>query len=457
MILDRLAAIVGPSNVLARDRLGSRAIDAWTAEPTRAMALVRPGSVAELSAVLACCHEAGQKLVPEGGRTNLVRGTEAGPDEILLSLERMNCIERVDAEGRNVTVEAGAVLQTVQDAAAGAGLRLGLDFGARGSATIGGALSTNAGGIQVMRYGMARDQVLGMEVVLADGTVLSHMNPYAKDNTGYDLKQLFIGAEGTLGVIARAVLRLHPRPSGVDTAFLGFAEFGSVVHVLSELGRALGDTLSSYEVLWREFYELNTGPQSTMRPPVRHGCPYYVLCEAEGFDPARDRERFEEAVGEALTAGRIVDAAIARSGRDREAFWRIREDFELELAAFPVMADFDVSLAVEAMEPFADALAGRLARHVPENRGLHIFGHMGDGNLHIGIGLPDGRRKDEVQALVYDLVAASGGSVSAEHGIGLVKRRFLCRSRSPAELELMRKLKQTLDPRGILNPGKVLV
>lgn len=456
MILEQLAAIVGPGHVLARDRLGERAIDVWTGEPTRAMALLRPGSVAELSAVLACCHAAGQRVVPEGGRTNLVRGTEAAADEILLSLERMSRIEAIDPRGRAVTVEAGAILQNVQDAAGSVDLRLGLDFGARGSATIGGALSTNAGGTQVMRYGMARDQVLGMEVVLADGTVLSHLNPYAKDNTGYDLKQLFIGSEGTLGVIARAVLRLHPRPSSTDTAFLAFADFDSVILVLSDLARALGGTLSSYEVLWREFYELNTGARSAMRPPVRHGCPYYVLCEAEGHDPARDRERFEETIGEALAAGRVVDAAVARSSRNRDAFWRIREDFELELQDFPVMADFDVSLAVEAMESFGETLARRLDAEFPENRGLHIFGHMGDGNLHLGIGLPDGTRKAEVQELVYGLVAACGGSISAEHGIGLIKRRFLSYSRSPAEIELMRRLKQTLDPNSILNPGKIL-
>lgn len=456
MILDDLAAIVGPGNVVGRDLLADRPVDVWTAEPTRAMALVRPGSVAELSAVLACCHAAGQKVVPEGGRTNLVRGTAAGSDEILLSLERMRRIDPPEPASRTITVEAGAILQNVQEAAHTVDLRLGLDFGARASATIGGALATNAGGTQVMRYGMAREQVLGMEVVLADGTVLSHLNPYIKDNTGYDLKQLFVGSEGTLGVIARAVLRLHPRPSTVETAFIAFENFEAVVHLLSELDRKLAGTLSSYEVLWREFYELNSGPRSKMRPPVRHGCPYYVLCEAEGFEPGRDTERFEEAIGEALAAGHIVDAAIARSSRDRESFWRIREDFELELQDFPVMVDFDVSLAVRDMESFGDTLARELAGQFPESTGLHIFGHMGDGNLHIGIGLPDSTRKAAVQELVYSLVRAAKGSISAEHGIGLVKRGFLPCSRSPAELELMRKLKRTLDPKGILNPGKIL-
>jgi FAD/FMN-containing dehydrogenase len=456
MILDQLAGSIGDKHVVPRADLGGRAIDVWTSAATEAMALLRPGSVEEVSRVLALCHEAGQGIVPEGGRTNLVRGTEAGPDEILLSLERMNRIERVDPRGRAVTVEAGAVLQRVQEAAENADLRLGLDFGARGSAMIGGALATNAGGTQVMRYGMARDQVLGLEAVLADGTVLSHLNPYSKDNTGYDLKQLFIGSEGTLGVITRAVLRLHPRPSSMDTAFLAFEDFDSVVLMLSTLGSGLGGTLSSYEVLWRDFYDLNPGEASSLRPPVRRGYPYYVLCEAEGFDATRDRERFEAAIGAALEAGQVADAAVAQSGREREAFWRIREDFELELKLFPIMVDFDVSLAVETMERFGEDLARKLADRVPENRGLHIFGHLGDGNLHLATGIPDAALKTKVQDLVYDLVAAHGGSVSAEHGIGLAKARFLGYSRSAAEIDLMRRLKQTLDPKRILNRGKVL-
>ncbi len=459
MILDEIARCIGASHVLGRAQLAGRAIDYWTKEPTRALGLVRPGSVAEVAAVLALCHGAGQAVVPEGGRTNLVRGTRAEADQILLSLERMAAIGPVDEAASLVTVEAGAVVQRVQEAAQARGLRFGLDFGARGSATIGGALAMNAGGLQVMRYGSARAQVLGLEVVLADGTVLSHLTPYAKDNTGYDLKQLFIGSEGTLGVITRAVLRLVPQPSSVQTAFLGFDDFAGIPTLLQRLSRELAGTLSSFEILWGGFYDLNTGAGG-MRAPVARGLAYYVLCEAEGFDSASDAERFEGLVAAALEAGALqagaVDAAIAQSGRERAEFWRIREDFEAEMAAFPIMGDFDVSLSVGDMEGFAKALEARLGAEMPGHLGLHIFGHLGDGNLHLGIGLPEAGLKPQLEALVYGLVAERGGAVSAEHGIGVSKRAWLGASRSAAEIAVMDGLKAALDPKGVLNPGKVV-
>lgn len=454
MILDELAAVVGAGNVLGRDRIGGRAVDFWSKDGTQAAALVRPGSTAEVSAVLARCHARRQAVVPEGGRTNLVRGTEAEPDQILLSLERMNGIGRIGPDAAWVQVEAGAILERVQEQARAKGLRVGLDLGARGSATVGGLLATNAGGTQVLRYGAARAQALGLEAVLADGTVLEHLTPYAKDNTGYDLKQLFIGSEGTLGVITRAVLRLHPLPSSAQTAFLGFEAFAPIPKLLHALSRGLAGTLSSFEVIWRDFYDLNTA-EGRMRPPVRRGLPFYVLCEAEGFEPEHDAARFERLVAGALEAG-AVDAAVAQSLAQRDAFWRIREDFEAEMALFRPMADFDVSLAVEDMEGFGRDLAHALDARLPGHAGLHIFGHMGDGNLHVGVGLPSPDAKPLAERIVYGLVAQRRGAISAEHGIGLSKREWLGRSRSAAEIAAMAALKAALDPRGILNPGKVL-
>ncbi|WP_137390613.1 FAD-binding oxidoreductase [Rhodoligotrophos defluvii] len=455
-LLARIAAIVGPTNVLSGPQLSGRAVDAWCLEDTAAAALVRPGSTAEVSAVMELCHAAGQVVIAEGGRTNLVRGTKAGLGEILLSLERMNHIGPVDVASASIMVEAGAIVQRVQEAAQAEDLRFGVDFGARGSATIGGTLAMNAGGIQVLRYGSARAQVLGLEVVLADGTVIEHLVPYAKDNTGYDLKQLFIGSEGTLGIITRASLKLVPHPTSVSTAFLAFSAFAGIPHLLRRLSRGLAGTLSSFEVLWGSFYDLNTG-EGGMRAPVQRGLPYYVLCEAEGFDVTADQERFERLIAEALEGPHAaVDAAIAQSGRERLDFWRIREDFEAEIRLCPVLADFDVSLGVDAMEAFGEALAAALKREVPEHHALHIFGHMGDGNLHIGIGLPDARIKPKAEAVVYGLVSQMGGAISAEHGIGLTKRAWLGFSRKPEEIALMRRLKAALDPKGILNPGKVL-
>ncbi|WP_342642510.1 FAD-binding oxidoreductase [Rhodoligotrophos ferricapiens] len=455
-LLAEIATIVGASNVLARDALQGRAVDAWTPEQTAALALVRPGSTDEVSRIMRLCHEAGQPVIPEGGRTNLVRATQAGPDEILLSLERMNRIGEIDDASASMVVEAGAIVQRVQEAAQARGFRFGLDFGARGSAMIGGALAMNAGGIQVLRYGSTRAQVLGLEVVLADGTVLRHLIPYAKDNTGYDLKQLFIGSEGTLGIITAASLRLVPLPVSTNTAFLAFNEFAAIPPLLRHLSRELAGTLSSFEVLWGSFYHLNTG-EGGMRAPVGRGHPYYVLCEAEGFNEAQDRERFEHLIACALEGEHAaVDAAIAQSGRERLEFWRIREDFEAEKRICPILAGFDVSLGVDVMETFGRALTEAVAREIPEHTGLHIYGHMGDGNLHVGLGVPDAVLKPKAEAIVYGIVGELGGAVSAEHGIGLSKREWLGHSRTPAEIAVMRALKSTLDPKGILNPGKVL-
>lgn len=453
-MLDELAAIVGAANALGPEHLGDHAVDFWSKDATRAGALVRPGSTAEVSAVLRLCHSRGWAVVPEGGRTNLVRATEAEPDHVLLSLERMNAIGGIAADAATVTVEAGAILQRVQETANAQALRLGLDLGARGSATVGGLLATNAGGTQVMRYGMARAQVLGLEAVMADGTLLEHLTPYAKDNTGYDLKQLLVGSEGTLGVITRAVLRLHPLPLSVQTAFLGFETFDPIPKLLNALSRGLAGTLSSFEVIWRDFYDLNTETGRTP-PPVRRGLPFYVLCEAEGFAPQHDAERFETLVAHALEAG-AEDAAIAQSLAQRDAFWRIREDFEAETAKFPHMTGFDVSLAIAQMGDFGRELEAVLDSQLPGYTGLHIFGHMGDGNLHIGVGLSSPAAKPLAEQIVYDIVAAKRGAISAEHGIGLSKRAWLDRSRSEAEIAAMLAIKAALDPRGILNPGKLL-
>lgn len=453
-----LRDIVGEANVLTGDALVSRLTDVWNTDTTVAMAVVRPQSTAEVSAIMALCHAQGQTVVPEGGRTNLVRGTEASPADILLSLERMNRIGEIDRASRSVVVEAGAIVQRVQEAAAAAGLRFGLDFGARGSAQIGGALAMNAGGIQVLRYGAARAQVLGLEVVLADGTVLEHLTAYTKDNTGYDLKQLFIGSEGTLGIITRARLRLVPLPKTVETAILGFHSFSGVTHLLDRLSRDLAGTLSSFEVMWRAFYDMNTA-EGYCRPPVRRGLPYYVLCEAEGFDEVRDRELFEGIIADALELPEelaAADVAVAQSGRERADFWRIREDFEAESKAFPAMAGFDISVAINQMEAFGEALGLVLPERLPDFLGWHIFGHVADGNLHVVVGLPDAALKPAANELVYELVKDMGGSISAEHGIGRSKRAWLSHSRSPQEIAAMRAVKAALDPKAILNPGKVL-
>ena len=455
-IVHTLTGVVGERHIVPGEALRARPLDYWTDEPTTALAMVKPSSTEEVSAVLAFCNSRGVAVVPEGGRTNLTQGTRADATSLLLSLERLNAIEVPDAAALTIEVGAGAIIQAIQERCAAHDLRFGLDFGARGSATIGGALATNAGGFQALRYGVARDQVLGLECVLADGTVLSHLSCYPKDNSGYDLKQLFIGSEGTLGLITRAVLKLHPRPITTNTALLAFPDFDAATRTLRGLRRDLRGALSSFEIMWPAFFELNVEALLGARRPLAPGAAFYALCEAEGFEPDGDGALFETLIAVALEQEDVSDAVIAQSSRQREELWRIREDFEAEQALFTVLHDFDISLPLGQMDAFVSELDAALKREIPGVIGLHAFGHLGDGNLHLTTGLPTTEHGAALKALFYGMVARYRGSISAEHGIGLLKRDYLHHSREPAEIATMRLLKTALDPRGTLNPGKVI-
>jgi FAD/FMN-containing dehydrogenase len=447
-----LERVVGAGGVATGEAAAEQAFSAW-ARLGKPLAVVKPRTTEEVSRILKRAHAAGQPVVPWGGRTGLVEGCTA-EGAVALSLERMNAVEEIDAQGSIMTVQAGCILQAACDAADAAGLFLPLDLGARGSATIGGNISTNAGGNRVLRYGMMREMVLGLEAVLADGTIVSSMNRLIKNNTGYDLKQLFIGSEGTLGIVTRAVLRLRPKPTSQNTAFLAVDGFAALPKLLRYLEGELSGALSAFEVLWPEFYELVTTEPARGKPVLPHGSPYYVLCETLGAHPESDGERFEAVLAGALEAGLVTDAAIAKSQAERDRMWALRDDVGQVARNGPIVT-FDVSLPISEMEAYVARIRHDLTARWP-SASCVVFGHLGDGNLHVIAGAGDRSLRHAIEEVVYAPLQAIGGSISAEHGIGLQKREFLGVSRSPVELAVMRTLKDALDPKHILNPGKIL-
>ena len=457
-ILEKITEIVGATGVLTGDAVSDRIAIWGTNQPMQAKAIVRPATAEQVSAVLKLCHAEGQAVVPQGGMTGLVHGGVPNQQEIALSMERMSSIIEIDPDTATMTVETGITLQSAQEAADARGLMLPLDLGARGSATIGGNLSTNAGGNRVIRYGMMRDMVLGLEAVLADGTIISSLHKILKNNTGYDLKQLFIGGEGTLGIVTKAVLRLRPKPLSQNTAFVAVDGFDNVTQLLRDLDGRLSGTLSAFEVLWSSAYEVMTGEFSQNIKPLPLGPSHFVLIEALGGDPDSDQDRFENALGAAMEKGLVVDALIAQSEADRQRFWAIRDDVPAIRDTFRNggQASFDISVPISEMEDYLATVESDLKARWPHAQFIS-FGHLGDSNLHLGahIGPETEQYHHEIEEIVLGPLQGRGGSISAEHGIGLKKRAFLGLSRSPDEIAVMRAMKLALDPKNILNPGKI--
>jgi len=451
-----LAAALPPAAIVDGEALAARPAGWSRPDTLRAGLLVRPETTGEVSAVLRLCHEHRQPVITHGGLTGLVRAADTTPDDLVLSTERMRRIEEIDPAQRVAVVQSGVTLQAIQEAADARGLAFPLDLGARGTATIGGNASTNAGGNRVVRYGMARDMILGVEAVLADGTVIPAMNRLIKNNTGYDLKHLFVGAEGTLGVITRLVLRLREKPGRQDVAVLALPGFDAVVGLLKHMDRELGGSMSAFEAMWPEFYEIVTTPPAKGRPPLPHGHPFYVLLESSSGGAPGDAERFAAACERALEQGLIVDAAIAQSQAEAAAIWALRDDV-VQFRRFGPPMSYDVSLPIASMPGYVEAVRAGFRERWPGHR-MWVFGHLGDGNLHVVASVPDANAGDKAaaDAIVYGELQRVHGSVSAEHGIGLLKKPWLAISRSPAELALMRTIKAALDPLGILNPGRIL-
>jgi FAD/FMN-containing dehydrogenase len=449
-MLDALRDIVGAANLLTAPEDTKPYFTDWRRQYSAAAeCVVRPVSTAEVAKVIQLLMKSGVAVVPQGGNTGLCGGSvpTGARREVLLSLSRMNRIRHVDPLNDTITVEAGCVLAAVQKAADDAGRLFPLSLAAEGSCQIGGNLSTNAGGVNVLRYGNARDQVLGLEVVLPDGRVWDGLRGLRKDNTGYDLKQLFLGAEGTLGIITAAVLRLHPRPTASATAWVGLETAQNAVELLAVLRGALGERISAFELVSRNCLEAVLSHSPNVRNPLPRSHPWYVLVQLA--DSGTD-EALLEAAARALEAR---EAVIAQSGEQSRRLWQIREAIpEAQFAN----VKHDISLAVSQIPAFIERAGSAVSAQFP-GAPIFCFGHVGDGNLHYNVGSPDlmGRRA-EVNRIVYRIVAEFGGSISAEHGLGQLKREDVLLQKSALEMELMRTVKRAIDPRGLMNPGKVI-
>jgi len=449
-----LSDTVGQGRLLDTATVAGRATSFWNSSPMRAKAMVLPTSTDEVAGILAHCNSNRQSVITQGGLTNCVSAVEPNLDDIVLSTEKMTGIVEIDKVGGTVVVEAGVVLQNLQETVAKEGMSFPLDLGARGSCTIGGNIATNAGGINVLRYGMMRNLVLGLEVVLPDGTVMSSMNRMLKNNAGYDMKQLFIGSEGTLGIVTRAVLRLFPQPASRQDALVAVTSMENAIAFLGKLQRELAGNLSAFEIMWGNYYRAVTGDNGH-RPPLSREYPFYIVFQAEGSDPTIDDARFERVLESALEDELITDAVLPKSDTETRAIWEIRENFEPALIEPPIYL-YDVSLPIRDMAAYVEAVEKNVTARWSGGTCLTL-GHMADGNLHFFVAPgEDGDHHVASDECVYEPLRPYGGSVSAEHGIGLEKLSWLPHSKSDVEIELMRSLKRSLDPHNILNPGRVV-
>jgi len=465
-LLARFGQVVGSQGLITDPRDMEPYIADWRGVYRgAARAVVRPASTAEVAAVVRLCAETRTGLVPQGGNTGMCGGAtpSATGREIVLCLARMNRIREVDALNNTITADAGCILANIQQAALDADRFFPLSLGAEGSCQIGGNLATNAGGINVLRYGNARDLALGLEAVLPDGRIWNGLKGLRKDNTGYDLKDVFIGSEGTLGVITAAVLKLFPRPRTRLTGLLAVADPAAAVQLLARLRAACGERISAFEIISRLCFDLVLKHIPGTREPLAQTHPWYVLAELADTSESRSlREDFEQPVARAVDEGLVRDAVLAESTAQAQALWRLRETIPEASRDDGLLYRHDISLAVSRVPEFIATASRALERGWPGVR-IICFGHLGDGNLHFNCFVPGRRRDDpaardadDVSRAVLDIVLAAGGSFSAEHGIGQTKRGALARYKSALELGMMRGLKRTFDPLNIMNPGKVL-
>jgi len=457
-IIKKITNVVDESSIIKGDDLKSRFYHIWKTDISlESLCLVLPRNTQQVSEIMKICYANNQEVVIHGGLTNLVGATKSNNSQIVISLEKMNDIIEIDTDSKTITCESGVILEDLINTCKEKDLLLPLNFGARGSAQIGGAVSTNAGGLRVFRYGMTRNLVLGTEVVLPDGTVISSLKKLIKDNSGYDLKQLFIGSEGTLGIVTKVILRLYELPSSRLTALTALSSYDNVINLLKHLEKQLAGNLSGFELLWNNTYKTMVSEKTNYHKYLPDTHKYYVFVEYTGSDYENDCIKLENIINESLEKGYIEDAVIGKNDKEQTNIWGIREDVSVLAEEREYDQHFDISIPTSSIGIIIDKITNELLKN-KNVKTIFPFGHVADGNIHFIIGKDsnDESITKEVNEVIYSNIESVNGSISAEHGIGIDKKEYLKNTRNKEEIELMKLIKKSIDPKNILNPGRIL-
>ena len=458
ILINLFESSIGKSSVLTGDDLKSRFYHIWKTEvPLQSICLLLPRSSQDVSNIMKICNENNQEVIIHGGLTNLVGSTKSEKSQVVISLEKMNKIIEIDERGKTVTCESGVIIENIINDVKEKNLLLPLNFGARGSAQIGGAVSTNAGGLRVFKYGMTRNLVMGIEYVLPDGTIISSLKKLMKDNSGYDLKHLLIGSEGTLGIVTKVVLRLYQLPKTRYTSLAVTNDFQKVLDMLLYMEDKISSNLTGFELLWNDTYKQMVSDKTMYNKYLPDKFKYYIFIEYMGRDFENDYNVFEKHILESIDDGIIEDAVIGKDEKEQINIWGIREDVAVLADEREFDQQFDISIPVNLIGSVIDKISFEL-NECEGVKTIFPFGHVADGNIHFIIGKDsdDDDLKSKINDIIYNNTELVEGSISAEHGIGLDKKKYLIKSRSEDEIKLMRLLKKTIDPKNILNPGRVI-
>jgi len=456
-IISLFENILDKSSIVTGENLKSRFYHIWKTDlPLEAVCLLLPKDTDQVSGILKICNDNDQEVVIHGGLTNLVGSTKSTNKQVVISLEKMNNIIEIDEKGKTVTCESGVIIEDIINSVKEKNLLLPLNFGARGSAQIGGAVSTNAGGLRVFKYGMTRNLVLGLEAVLPDGTVISSLKKLMKDNTGYDLKQFFIGSEGTLGIVTKVILRLYQHPKTRYTALAVTDDYQKVLSLLKFMEYKISNNLTAFELLWNDTYKQMVSDKTMYNKYLPDNYKYYVFIEYMGGDFENDYDTFEKAIMQAIDQGIVDDAVLGKDEKEQQNIWGIREDVAVLAEEKKYDQQFDISIPVTQIGEIIDKTINEL-KNCKGVETIFPFGHVADGNIHFIIGKDsdDDDLKSKINEIIYSNTELVKGSISAEHGIGLDKKKYLKKSRSKDEIELMKLIKKSIDPKNILNPGRV--